>query len=116
MADYFGSNDRGERELARHLLAFAAGVVPPPASDFIENDEPDDFDQNVAFIAAYIAQLALSVPMLATVAYGLEPCADASWGKLAEELPGITRQTLDISPLPFGIKRIEGEGGFSRPA
>src|SRR5438132_10423235 len=35
---------------------------------------------------------------------------------LIEELPGVSRETFDVTPLPFGIKRIEGEGRFSRAA
>ena len=50
----------------------------------------------MATIAAYIATLPLSLPMLATVAYGLEPCADVSWGKLAEELRQDHRGLSDL--------------------
>jgi hypothetical protein len=32
-----------------------------------------------------------------------------------EELARIGRQGFDITPLPFGIDRIEGERGFARP-
>jgi hypothetical protein len=31
-------------------------------------------------------------------------------------LPGISRETFDIAPLPFGIERIESERGFTGPA
>ena len=31
-----------------------------------------------------------------------------------KELAGIGRQALDIAPLPLGVDRVEGEGGFSR--
>ena len=47
---------------------------------------PDDFDRNVATIAAHIAGLALSLPTLGRIAYGLDLSGDAAWGTLAEEL------------------------------
>jgi len=33
-----------------------------------------------------------------------------------QELPGVGRQGLDIAALPFGIKDVEGQGGFARTA
>jgi len=81
------------------MLAFAAGVVAPPGDDDrTMDDEPDDFDRNVVTIAAHLAQLDLSLPTLARMAYGLEPSAGADWGELAEEL----RQNYsDLSDLHF---------------
>ena len=35
---------------------------------------------------------------------------------LIEELPRVSRETFDVTPLPFGIKRIEGERRFPRAA
>src|SRR5262249_14629172 len=37
-------------------------------------------------------------------------------GKLAEKLPGIARQRLNITPLTFGIERIEGQRTLARTA
>ncbi len=39
---------------------------------------------------------------------------DLRLGHLAEELPGIAGETLDVTSLPFGIKGIEGERAFAR--
>src|SRR5450755_2247061 len=33
-----------------------------------------------------------------------------------EKLPGVSRQTLDVTPLPFGVERIERERRFARAA
>ena len=41
---------------------------------------------------------------------------DVGLGHLAQELPGEARQAFDIPPLPFGIKRVEGQRAFARPA
>jgi hypothetical protein len=61
-------------------------------------DAPDDFDRNVATIAAYIAGLPLSLPTLGRMAYGLELSGDGAWGTLATEL----RQNYpDLSDLHF---------------
>ena len=100
MAADLGSSRRGETEAANAILAFAAGVVQAPnASDRTEEeDAPDDFDRNVATIAVHIAGLALSLPTLGRIAYGLELSGDAAWGTLAEEL----RQNYpDLSNLHF---------------
>jgi hypothetical protein len=99
MAADSGSSRRGETEAANTILAFAAGVVEAPnASDHTGEDAPDDFDRNVATIAAHIAGLALSLPTLSRIAYGLELYGDAAWGTLAEEL----RQNYpDLSDLHF---------------
>lgn len=99
MAADLGSSRRGATEAANAILAFAAGVVQAPnASDRTEEDAPDDFDRNVATIAAHIAGLALSLPTLGRIAYGLELSGDAAWGTLAEEL----RQNYpDLSDLHF---------------
>jgi hypothetical protein len=99
MAADLESSRRGETEAANAMLAFAAGVVQAPnASDRTGEDAPDDFDRNVATIAAHIAGLALSLPTLGRIAYGLELSADAAWGTLAEEL----RQNYpDLSDLHF---------------
>ena len=35
---------------------------------------------------------------------------------LIEELAGVSREALDVTALPFGIKRVEGERRFSGPA
>ena len=35
--------------------------------------------------------------------------------QLAEKLPGITGQRLDVAPLAFGVERIEGQRTFARP-
>ena len=117
MAADLGSSRRGATEAANAILAFAAGVVQAPnASDRTEEDAPDDFDRNVATIAAHIAGLALSLPTLGRIAYGLELSGDAAWGTLAEELrqnypdlspvPGLLRSTSDSrSPTPTFISR-----------
>jgi hypothetical protein len=99
MAADLESSRRGETEAANAMLAFAAGVVQAPnASDRTGEDAPDDFDRNVATIAAHIAGLALSLPTLGRIAYGLELSGDAAWGALAEEL----RQNYpDLSDLHF---------------
>ncbi len=62
------------------------------------DDEPDDFDRNVVTIAAHLAQLDLSLPTLARMAYGLEPSDGADWGELAEEL---RQNHSDLSDLHF---------------
>jgi hypothetical protein len=94
-----GSSRRYETAAANAILAFAAGVVPAPNfSDRTGEDAPDDFDRNVATIAAHIAPLPLSLPSLARMAYGLEQSDDADWGTLAAEL----RQNYpDLSDLHF---------------
>jgi hypothetical protein len=99
MAADLESSRRGETEAANAMLAFAAGVVQAPnVSDRTGEDAPDDFDRNVATIAAHIAGLALSLPTLGRIAYGLELSGDAAWGALAEEL----RQNYpDLSDLHF---------------
>ena len=97
--DDFGSDRHEVTAAASRMLAFAAGVVAPPGDDDrTMDDEPDDFDRNVVTIAAHLAQLDLSLPTLARMAYGLEPSAGADWGELAEEL----RQNYsDLSDLHF---------------
>ncbi len=41
---------------------------------------------------------------------------DVGLGHLAEKLPGVARQALDVAPLSLGVERIEGQRAFSRPA
>jgi hypothetical protein len=82
-----GSSRLDETAAANTILAFAAGVVrAPDFSDRNGEDAPDDFDRNVATIAAYIAGLPLSLPTLGRMAYGLELSGDTAWGTLATEL------------------------------
>jgi hypothetical protein len=86
MAEDFGCNQHDEMIAACSMLAFAAALVPAPISgDGSGDDELDEFDRNVAALAAQIARLALSLPALARVASGLEQPAGAAWGTLAEE-------------------------------
>ena len=40
---------------------------------------------------------------------------DVRLRELPEELPGVTRQRLDVAALTFGINRVEGERAFARP-
>ena len=94
-----GGSRRDETAAANNILAFAAGVVAAPNfSDRTAEDAPDDFERNVAAIAAHVAGLPLSLPALARIASGLEPSGDADWGPLAAEL----RQNYpDLSDLHF---------------
>ena len=88
-----------ETAAANRILAFAAGVVAAPnLNDRTGEDEPEDFDRNVAAIEVHIADLQLSLPTLARIAYGLEPFSDVDWAPLAAEL----RQNYpDLSDLHF---------------
>ena len=38
------------------------------------------------------------------------------WFQAIEKLPGVGRKRFDVSALSFGVKRVEGEAGFSGPA
>jgi hypothetical protein len=99
MAADWGSSRHGETAAANAILAFAAGVVlAPNARDRTGEDAPDDFDRDVAAIAAHIAGLALSLPTLGWIAYGLDLSGDAAWGTLAEELH---ENYPDLSDLHF---------------
>ncbi|MEA2802394.1 MAG: hypothetical protein QOG78_2664 [Rhodospirillaceae bacterium] len=99
MADDFGGNWQEDTEAASSMLAFAAFVVPAPSSgDCTGDDEPDDFDRNVATIAAHIARLGLSLPTLGRIACDLQQSADVAWGKLAGEL---REEFPDLSDLHF---------------
>jgi hypothetical protein len=88
-----------ETEAANRILAFAAGIVAAPNfSDRTGEDEPENFERNVAAIEVHVADLQLSLPTLARIAYGLEPFSDADWAPLAAEL----RQNYpDLSDLHF---------------
>jgi hypothetical protein len=79
------------------MLSFAAGVVAAPNPDGAW-DEPDCFEQHVATITCRIAHLALPLPMLASIASGLEQAANGRWGRLADEL---RRDYPDLSDLHF---------------
>ena len=71
-----GDSRRDETAAANIILAFAVGVVAAPNfSDRTAEDAPDDFERIVAIIAAHVAGLPLSLPTLARIACGLEPCA-----------------------------------------
>jgi hypothetical protein len=95
MADDFGSNWQEDTEAASSMLGFAAFVVPAPSSgDRTGGDEPDDFDRNVATIAAQIARLGLFLPMLGRIACDLQQQS----AKLAAELRG---DFPDLSDLHF---------------
>ena len=47
---------------------------------------------------------------------GREPvdAVDLGLGHLAQELPGIAGKTLDVTSLPFGIKRVKRQRALAR--
>jgi hypothetical protein len=92
-----GGSRHDETAAANSILALAAGVVAAPNfSDRTGEDEPDNFERNVAAIEVHVADLQLSHPTLAQIAYGLEPFSDADWAPLAAQSP----RRISASPRP----------------